>query len=363
MGGTELKYIQSAFEENWIAPLGPNVNAFEEALGQHFGNKREVAALSSGTAALHLGLKLLGVGHGDEVICQSLTFSASANPIVYLGARPVFVDSEWDTYNMSPTALERAIEERLDAGFKPKVIVAVHLYGMPYKHQLIKAISEKYDIPVLEDSAESLGSHINGDPCGSYGQLAVLSFNGNKIITTSGGGALVCRSKEDKEKAIHLATQARDEAPHYQHSEIGHNYRMSNVLAGIGRGQMEVLNNHVAARRKNFSFYKQELESYAEFDFLEEPEGYFSNRWLTTVMTPSYEFRERIRLGLWEENIESRPMWKPMHMQPIFRNTKYYGASVAEEIFNRGLCLPSGSNLTQLDLDRVVNQIHKIMKS
>lgn len=363
MGGTELDYIHSAFAENWIAPLGPNVNAFEEAISTHYSDQRHVAALSSGTAALHLGLEILGVGAGDEVLCQSLTFSASANPIAYLGASPVFVDSEWQTYNMDPEALEEAIQARLKAGVKPKAIVAVHLYGMPYQNDRITAIAEQYGIPILEDSAESLGSHIDGVPCGSFGDLGILSFNGNKIITTSGGGALVCRTEKQKKRAIHLATQARDEAPHYQHSDIGYNYRMSNVLAGIGRGQMEVLADRVASRRKNYTSYKEELAGYEEIDFLEEPEGYFSNRWLSTIMTPSFEIREKIRLGLWEENIESRPMWKPMHLQPVFQKNHYYGGNAAEDIFDRGLCLPSGSNLTEQDLDRVLSQIHKIMKS
>ncbi|WP_317046116.1 DegT/DnrJ/EryC1/StrS family aminotransferase [Aureicoccus marinus] len=363
MSGTELDYIHSAFAENWIAPLGPNVNAFEAAISSHYQEKRQIAALSSGTAALHLGLEILGVGAGDEVLCQSLTFSASANPIVYLGASPVFVDSEWETYNMDPVALEMAIESRIKAGVKPKAIVAVHLYGMPYQNDRITQIAQRYDIPVLEDSAESLGSHIDGVPCGSFGDIAILSFNGNKIITTSGGGALVCRSEEHKKRAIYLATQARDEAPHYQHSDIGYNYRMSNILAGIGRGQMEVLADRVASRRKNYTSYKEELAKYEEIDFLEEPEGYFSNRWLSTIMTPSFEIREKIRLGLWEENIESRPMWKPMHLQPVFQKNQYYGGEAAEGIFDRGLCLPSGSNLTEQDLDRVLNQIHKIMKS
>jgi dTDP-4-amino-4,6-dideoxygalactose transaminase len=260
-------------------------------------------------------------------------------------------------------ALEAAIEDRLKAGIKPKAIIAVHLYGMPYQHGRVQAIADRYQIPVLEDSAESLGSHINGAPCGSLGRLAILSFNGNKIITTSGGGALVCRTKKDKQRAIHLATQARDDEPHYQHSDIGFNYRMSNVLAGIGIGQMEVLHDRVDARRKNFEYYKSELSSYEAFSFLEEPEGYYSNRWLSTVMTASYELREKIRLGLWEDNIESRPIWKPMHLQPVFEQCRFYGTTVAEEIFEKGLCLPSGSNLTKQDLDRVIQKIHKIMQS
>ncbi|TYP75166.1 DegT/DnrJ/EryC1/StrS family aminotransferase [Aquimarina intermedia] len=345
MGGKEQYYIEKAFESNWIAPLGPNVNGFETDLEQYLKNDSNVAALSSGTAALHLGLKLLGVTRGDEVLCQSMTFSASANPIVYLGAEPVFVDSEKTSWNMCPEQLEIAIKDRISKGKKPKAIVAVHLYGMPYNVEAIQKISLRYDIPVLEDSAEALGSSYFGVNCGTFGDIAILSFNGNKIITTSGGGALVAKAKKFKEKAIFLATQARDEAPHYQHSEIGYNYRMSNITAGIGRGQMEVLDAHVALRRKNFETYVSELNDLDGLNFLNEPTGYYSNRWLSCVETNSFEMREEIRLGLAQENIESRPLWKPMHQQPVFAHNKSYLNGISDTLFEKGLCLPSGSNL------------------
>ncbi|NHF61547.1 aminotransferase class I/II-fold pyridoxal phosphate-dependent enzyme [Flavobacteriaceae bacterium TP-CH-4] len=359
MGGTELHYVQEAFKTNWIAPLGPNVTGFEQRLADFLGENVYTAALSSGTAAIHLGLKLLNVGKGDLVLCQSFTFSASANPIKYLGADPVFVDSESDTWNISPTLLEEAIKEAISNGKKPKAIIAVHLYGMPYKVQEIKNISQKYDIPILEDSAEALGSMYHGVKCGSFGDIGVLSFNGNKIITTSGGGALVTKSSEIKERAIFLATQARDKAPHYQHSVIGHNYRMSNVLAGIGRGQMEVLEDRVLARRKNHQIYKDCLQHLDCLQFLEEPVGFFSNRWLTCILAESFEMREAIRNSLSEENIECRPLWKPMHLQPVFENYKSYVNGVSENLFERGLCLPSGSDLTEQILKRITDIIIK----
>ena len=359
MGKMEELYVKEAFDSNWIAPLGPNVQHFEYAIEDYVGNNVHAACLSSGTGAIHLALELLGVGYGDEVLCQSFTFSASANPITYLGASPVFVDSEPDTWNISPELLEEAIEERLKAGKKPSAIVAVHLYGMPYKADEINALSKKYDIPVVEDSAEALGSTYKGTKCGSLSELGILSFNGNKIITTSGGGALLTKNAETKEKAVFLATQARDNAPHYQHTHIGYNYRMSNVLAGIGRGQMEVLEDRVSARRYNFEFYKQHLSSVPGISFQEELDGMFSNRWLTCILTPSYAIRERIRLSLQNENIESRPLWKPMHMQPIFSNALSFTNGVGEELFEKGLCLPSGSNLEQIDLERICKVIKK----
>ncbi|XCF05094.1 aminotransferase class I/II-fold pyridoxal phosphate-dependent enzyme [Tamlana crocina] len=359
MGGTEQKFVNEAFSTNWIAPLGPNVNGFENDIKQYIGNEKYVAALSSGTAAIHLALQLLGVGQGDEVICQSFTFSASANPIIYQGATPVFVDSESDTWNMSPELLEIAIQDRIQKHKKPKAIIAVHLYGMPYKAKEINAVAEKYDIPVVEDSAEALGSTYFGAYCGALADMGIFSFNGNKIITTSGGGALVVNTKEEKEKAVFLSTQARDNAPHYEHSSIGFNYRMSNVLAGIGRGQMEVLNDRVTARRQNFEFYKKHLSHIEGISFLEEPENVYSNRWITCITTKSYEAREQIRLALLEEDIESRPLWKPMHMQPVFKNSVHFTNGVSEDLFNRGLCLPSGSNLTQEDLDRILSTILK----
>ena len=361
MGGTEQKYVQEAFDSNWIAPLGPNVKAFEQSIESYIGHGRHAACLSSGTGAIHIALELMGVGYGDEVICQSLTFSASANPITYLGATPVFVDSERESWNLCPEVLEKAIVDRMAKGKKPKAIIAVHLYGMPYKSDEIQEIALKFDIPVLEDSAEALGSAYRNRSCGSLGDMSILSFNGNKIITTSGGGALLTSDKEVKEKAIFLATQARDNAPHYQHSHIGYNYRMSNVLAGIGRGQMEVLSERVAARRKNYSVYEGALSEFSELTVLKEPEGTFSNRWLSTILTDSFKTRESIRLALEDENIESRPLWKPMHLQPVFSSCPAYLNGVSEDLFEKGLCLPSGSNLSQTDLERVISAIEKIL--
>lgn len=354
MGGNETKYVQEAFDANWIAPLGPNVNGLEQDIESYLKQSTAVAALSSGTAALHLGLLLLGVKAGDEVLCQSMTFSASANPIMYVGATPVFIDSEKDTWNLCPIALEEAIIDRIAKGKKPKAIIGVHLYGMPFKAAEIMAISQKYDIPVLEDSAEALGSTYKGQPCGTFGALAALSFNGNKIITTSGGGALVCTTPEQKEKAVFWATQSRDNAPHYQHSEIGYNYRMSNICAGIGRGQMEVLDLRVAQRRAVNTFYQEVFKDYKAVSVFKEPNtDYFSNHWLSTIVLNSFEEREALRLALEKENIESRPLWKPMHLQPVFENYPYYGTKVSEALFEKGLCLPSGSNLTKSDLERI----------
>lgn len=359
MGGGEQKYVQEAFDTNWVAPLGPNVTGFEADLQNYLKADHHVAALSSGTAALHLALIMLGVGPGDEVICQSMTFSASANPIAYLGATPVFVDSEKDTWNMSPLFLENAIKDRIAQGKKPKAILPVHLYGMPAKMDEIIALAAKYEIPVLEDAAEALGSHIDGKYCGTFGTMACLSFNGNKIITTSGGGALVAKELKNKEQAIFLATQARDQAPHYQHSQIGYNYRMSNIVAGIGRGQMEVLDAHIAKRRANFDYYKKAFAHIDAISLLDEPNGYFSNRWLSCVLVEPINgiTRETIRLALEKENIESRPLWKPMHLQPVFEGTPFYGDGTAEQLFDDGLCLPSGSNLITNDLDRVISVI------
>jgi len=357
MGGLEQSYVKEAFDTNWVAPLGPNVTGFEEDIGDYMNHRMHVTALSSGTAAIHLGLVLLGVGHGDEVLCQSFTFSASANPIEYLGAKPVFIDSEPDTWNLSPELLEKAIKDRLKNGIKPKAIIAVHLYGMPYKVKEINSIAAKYEIPVLEDSAEALGSKYMEHKCGTFGEIAVLSFNGNKIITTSGGGALLSNKKAFTDKAVFLATQARDNAVHYQHSEIGYNYRMSNVLAGIGRGQIRVLQDRVEARRDNYTFYRKELENLDSIEFLNEPEGLYSNRWLSCILTPSFSNREKIRLALQEENIESRPLWKPMHLQPVFKGAAAYENGVSQDLFERGLCLPSGSNLKREDLERITNII------
>ncbi|WP_185783694.1 aminotransferase class I/II-fold pyridoxal phosphate-dependent enzyme [Croceivirga lutea] len=359
LGSNEERYVLQAFETNWIAPLGPNVNLFEDKIGDFYNNKLHCAVLSSGTAAIHLALKLLGVTHGDDVLCQSFTFAASANPITYLGANPIFIDSEEETWNISPELLEDAIEDGIKKGKKAKAIVAVDLYGMPFKVEEITAISQKYNIPLIEDSAEALGSHFKNTKCGSFGEIGILSFNGNKIITTSGGGALLAKDKNLVQKAIHLATQARDQAPHYQHSEIGHNYRMSNVLAGIGAGQMEVLEKRVHARRRNFEFYKDALKSISSISFVDEPEGYFSNRWLTCLLTDSFETREKIRTNLLNKGIESRPLWKPMHMQPVFSKNQKYVNGVSEDLFNRGLCLPSGSSLEEEQLVNIVNLIKK----
>ena len=364
MGGTEQKYIQEAFETNWVAPLGPNVNGFESDLENYLSNQVHVAALSSGTAALHLGLILLGVQQGDEVLCQSMTFSATVNPIVYLGATPIFIDSELDTWNMCPIALEEAIQDRIVKGKKPKAIIPVHLYGMPAKMDEIIAIANRYEIPVLEDSAEALGSAYKGQKCGTFGSLAALSFNGNKIITTSGGGALVTKSEVLKEKAIFFATQARDAAPHYQHSEIGYNYRLSNIAAGIGRGQMEVLEQHVALRRKWNQRYQDFFATIPNVTVLKEPSNdFYSNHWLTAIVLASFEQREALRFEFESQNIETRPLWKPMHLQPVFEMYPFYGTSVAASLFENGLCLPSGSNLTENQWERIVFVLEIFFKS
>ncbi len=361
MGGSEQDYVQEAFATNWIAPLGPQVNAFEKSLESYLGEESRVAALSSGTAAIHLALILLGVQRGDEVICQSLTFSASANPIIYLGATPVFVDSEPETWNMSPHFLEEAIKARIAKGKKPKAIIAVHLYGMPYQVEAIKAISRKYEIPVLEDSAEALGSSYRDQKCGTFGDMAILSFNGNKIITTSGGGALVSKNPQHISQAVFLATQARDEAPHYQHSHVGYNYRLSNVSAGIGRGQMEVLDDHVALRRGMNNFYKGIFGDVPNIKVFQEPSPYFfSNHWLSCIQFTEqngYSNPNALREALLKNNIESRPVWKPMHLQPVFKDAPYYGSGISESLFNNGLCLPSGSNLDEQERDLIKNSI------
>jgi dTDP-4-amino-4,6-dideoxygalactose transaminase len=362
MGGSEQKFVNEAFDTNWIAPLGPNVDGFEKDIQHYLGNKKHVAVLSSGTAAIHLALELLKVSKGDEVLCQSFTFSASANPILYQGATPVFIDSEYNTWNMSPELLEIAIIDRIEKYKKPKAIIAVHLYGMPYKANEINRIAKKYDIPVIEDSAEALGSSYFGKACGTLSDIGILSFNGNKIITTSGGGALITDNLELKNRTVFLSTQARDNAPHYEHSSIGFNYRMSNVLAGIGRGQMEVLDERVEARRKNFDFYKKNLSKYTSISFLEEPEGFYSNRWITCIKTNSFELREQLRLDLLQDDIESRPLWKPMHIQPLFKDCLHFTDGTSEALFDNGLCLPSGSNLNQDDLDRILNIISNTLK-
>ncbi len=364
MGGSEQDFVNQAFKTNWIAPLGPNVTGFETDLENYLGNGSNVAVLSSGTAAIHLALILLGVEAGDEVLCQSMTFSASANPIVYQGATPVFIDSEPDTWNISPYYLEKAIEDRILKGKKPKAIIAVHLYGMPFKVEELLRISEKYEIPLIEDAAEALGSTYKGKKCGTFGNISILSFNGNKIITTSGGGALVTKDKTIKEQAIFLATQARDEVPYYQHSKIGYNYRLSNVCAGIGRGQMQVLDIHIGLRRKMNGFYQEFFKNAKNITVFTEPSSdYYSNHWLsciTITQNPGFT-TEDIRLALAEDMIEARPLWKPMHLQPVFKNTSYYGESVSENLFKNGLCLPSGSNLNSDDRNRIARVLSRFI--
>jgi len=373
ISGNEIKYIEQAFRDNWIAPLGPNVDNFEKELAEYLGVKY-VAALSSGTAAIHLALILLGVGHGDYVIVQSFTFAATAFPVRYLDAIPVFIDSEPGTWNMDPELLEKAIKgkRKKEKGERQKVkdkrqkgeggsikaIIPVHLYGMPSNMDAIREIADKYGIPVIEDAAEALGSRYNGKKCGAIGKTGILSFNGNKIITTSGGGALVSDDEDLIKTARFLATQARDNAPHYQHSRIGFNYRMSNILAGIGRGQLETINERVKTRRENFLYYKSNLSGIKGVSFIDEPgPEYFSNRWLTTVLIDpeiTGTDREQVRLKLENENIETRPLWKPMHLQPVFRDYPAYINGISEGLFEKGLCLPSGSNLTTEDKERVV---------
>ncbi len=374
MGGTEQKFVKEAFDANWIAPLGPNVTGFENDLAKYLeqgsnpanSDSLHVAALSSGTAALHLALILLDVKAGDEVICQSMTFAASANPIMYLGATPVFVDSESDTLNLCPLHLEKAIEDRISKGKKPKAIIAVHLYGMPYKIDEIQRVANKYEIPIIEDSAEALGSSYKGRKCGTFGEIGVLSFNGNKIITTSGGGALIAKKNSIKQKSIFLATQARDDAPHYQHSEIGYNYRLSNISAGIGRGQMEVLDKHVNLRRDMNLFYKDLFLNINGVTVFSEPnDDYFCNNWLTIISVDENvtgKTREDLRLYMEELNIECRPLWKPMHLQPVFKSMPYFGNGIAEELFETGLCLPSGSNLVAADRERLSQGIKAFFK-
>jgi dTDP-4-amino-4,6-dideoxygalactose transaminase len=365
MGGTELDYIHEAFDSNWIAPLGPNVNGFEEDIKTFLKTNKSIAALSTGTAAIHLALVQLGVGFGDEVICQSFTFCGSINPIIYQGATPILVDSETTTWNMCPVKLEEAIVDRIKHGKKPKAIIIVHLYGMPCLIDEVSKVAQKYEIPIIEDAAEALGSTYKGQSCGTFGEFGALSFNGNKIITTSGGGALVCKDAEAKQKTVFYATQARDDAPHYEHTYIGFNYRMSNIVAGIGRGQMEVLAKHIDLRREMNALYHDIFQNVEVVTILTEPnEDYHSNHWLSAItVDKSANFtREDLRHALWEDNIESRPLWKPMHMQPVFKDVPYYGESLAEDLFDRGLCLPSGSNLTAEEKERISSKIHSFLK-
>jgi dTDP-4-amino-4,6-dideoxygalactose transaminase len=350
------------FRTNWVAPVGPYINLFERELSQYTGTAN-VAALSSGTAALHLALVLMGVSQGDEVICSSFTFSGSCNPIVYVGATPVFVDSEETTWNMDPDLLEEAIRDRKNrTGNFPKAIIVVHLYGMPAQIDRIKEVADRYEIPVIEDAAEALGSTWNGQKLGTFGDLGILSFNGNKIITTGGGGAILSNNSERIAKARYLATQARQPVPHYEHTEIGYNYRLSNVSAAIGCGQLQVLDKHIAIRRSNFSYYREAFRSFEVFEFLDELPNAFCNRWLTTVLIKRVKSGSALtwdsfRLALESQNIETRPLWKPMHLQPVFKGMPFYGRGVSQKLFDRGLCLPSGSNLTQSQLERVVQEI------
>lgn len=365
LGGSEKEFVDEAFRTNWIAPLGPHVDAFEKELCEFTGTAA-AAALSSGTAALHLSLILSGVKAGDDVLCSTFTFSASANPIIYCGAVPVFIDSEKESWNMDPELLEKAILERQKAGKKIAAAIVVHLYGMPAQTKQISDILERYNIPLIEDAAESLGSTRENQATGSMGKFGILSFNGNKIITTSGGGALISNEPELIAKARFLATQARDQAPHYQHSSIGYNYRLSNVCAAIGRGQMQVLKQRIAQRRNNFSFYRELFDNHPGVEFQEEPSGCFSNRWLTCIVIDSDKCngitREVLRLELEKENIEARPLWKPMHLQPVFEEYPAYLNGVSEPLFDNGLCLPSGSNLTDEEKERIAEVIRKLFR-
>lgn len=360
MGGTERDWVEKAFESEWIVPLGPNVDEFEHRLEKYLGAPN-VVALSAGTAAIHLALVALGVGSGDEVICQSFTFAASANPIKYQGADPVFVDSEPDTWNMSPDALEEAIIDRKkQTGHYPKAIIPVYLYGMPTKMDEIRAIADKYGIPIVEDSAEALGSEYKGKKCGTLGNYGCLSFNGNKIITTSGGGALVCRSKEEADRVKFYATQAREQRPYYYHETIGYNYRLSNVSAGIGCGQMDVLQPHVELRRAIHDFYTKELAEIDGLSVQQNPSTDFnSNFWLSTVLIDPKTGKdpESLRQFMLDAGVETRRLWRPMHMQPVFADAPYYGDTTCETLFDRGLCLPSGSGLKEEELRYVADKI------
>jgi dTDP-4-amino-4,6-dideoxygalactose transaminase len=365
--GFEQKYIQKALDDNWITSGGPNVNDFEKVLENYLAEESFVAALNSGTSAIHLALILLGVKAEDEVICQSLTFSASANPILYQGAIPVFVDSEQETWNICPVGLEIAIQDRIRKGKKPKAIVAVHLYGNPYKVDEIHAIAQKYKIPIIEDSAEALGSSYKGRKCGTFGTFGVLSFNGNKIITTSSGGALISNSKLSKEKAVFYATQSKDEAIHYQHTQIGYNYRMSNICAGVGLGQMEILDKNIDSRREINHFYEVIFKDIKEITLFQVVNNdCFSTYWLSTILVEQNAKkninRESLRLAFENANIECRPLWKPMHLQPVFSNYPYYGNNVAEDLFEKGLCLPSGSSLTKEEKDKIKGVINTFFK-
>jgi dTDP-4-amino-4,6-dideoxygalactose transaminase len=356
----ELVYIQKAFNSNWVAPMGENIDAFEKKVGEYAGVKHALA-VNSGTSALHLAMRLVGVAKDDIVLCPTFTFVATANPIVYQNATPFLVDSEPQTWNICPQLTQQAIEKSIREGKKPKALIVVHLYGQSAQMQELIAISNYYEIPLIEDAAEALGSSYQGKKLGSLGHLSILSFNGNKIITTSAGGMLLSNDKDLIERGLYLATQAKEDAPHYQHSETGYNYRMSNVLAGIGLGQMQVIEERVQKRRANFDYYYQHLADVV--DFQPEPQGFYSNRWLSCILLKSYHQREKVRLALENENIESRPLWKPLHLQPVFQKSLYLGKGIAEDLFEKGLCLPSGSGLSEEDLSRIVSIIHKVLEA
>jgi dTDP-4-amino-4,6-dideoxygalactose transaminase len=357
--GNELRLLAEVVDQNWIAPAGPHLTHFEKKIENYLGNHFFATALQSGTAAIHLGIQLLGVGKGDIVLCQSLTFVATANPVIYLGATPIFIDSESKTWNICPELLEQAIQEQITKGQKPKAIIAVHLYGMPYQVDALYSISQKYEIPILEDSAEALGSRYKNEACGSFGAMSVFSFNGNKIITTGGGGVLICKSKVLQQQALKLATQAKEPSPHFEHVELGYNYRMSNLNAAVGCAQWEALTEYVLKRRATFQYYKEHLTTINGLSFLEEPDGFYANRWLSVVLTDSFEQREDIRKKLEIHGIESRPVWKPMHLQPLYSSEKSYLSGVSESIFQRGLCLPSGSQLTIQQLEMITTLIQQ----
>ncbi len=364
MGNLELEFVQEAFDTNWIAPVGPHIDAFEREFCQVVDSQNAVAVIS-GTAALHLALKLVGVEAEDEVFCSTLTFIASASPITYLGAKPVFIDSDRSSWNMDPMLLETALQQRAKVGKLPKAIVVVHLYGQSADLQPIKAACDRYEIPLIEDTAEALGATYKGTSPGTWGRMGIFSFNGNKIITTSGGGMLVSDDSNLIEQARFLATQARDAKPYYQHSVIGYNYRLSNVAAGIGRGQLQVLSERVASRRRNFEIYQQTLGHLPGIQFMPEATYGQCTHWLSCLTIDPEAFgmdREGVRLALLEEQIETRSVWKPLHLQPVFANCEYIGGKVAEDLFERGLCLPSGSNLSDADLDRVCHAIKKLYR-
>ena len=365
MGDEELKNVQDAFATNWVSPAGPYIQQFEDDLAKYCGTAG-AAVVQSGTAAIHLALRLIGIQPNDKVVCQSFTFIGSSNPILYEKAWPIFIDSEEDTWNMCPEALEEALMACQNKGEMPRAIIVVHLFGMPAKMKEIMAVANQYNIPVIEDAAEALGSTIDGKACGSFGDFGILSFNGNKIITTSRGGAILSNNLNALKKARFLATQAKDNAPHYEHSEMGYNYRMSNIAAAIGVGQLKVLVERIAARRENHQFYSDLLRDIHGIQFLQEPVGYFSNRWLSCIVIDAEKVGvtpETLRLHLKKENIESRPLWKPMHLQPLFKSSSYVGANIAEKLFKTGLCLPSGSNLTLNEKERIASQLKTVFSS